>query len=258
MTDHLLRILQRSAAGICAVALVALAARSALPRQTTTRSTSSQPTATRPYDPTTDYESRTIRAWPVRVNRRLLQAPGDLGDAVLTLLEHKLYDIARMVPEPALGHLRQVTIWVELDDDWPMACYHPSADWLRAHGYNPDKAGAVEIANARNFLSWTRHQPSAVLHELAHAYHHQVLKWDNALIRKCYERAVASKSYDSVLNYAGQTLRAYAMENDTEYFAELSESFFGTNDFYPFVRAEVKQHDPEMFQALKDLWGVKE
>jgi hypothetical protein len=39
-----------------------------------------------------------------------------------------------------------------------------------------------------------------------------------------------------------------------EYFAEATEAFFGTNDFYPFVRAELLQHDPELFKLLETLW----
>jgi hypothetical protein len=39
-----------------------------------------------------------------------------------------------------------------------------------------------------------------------------------------------------------------------EYFAESSEAYFGTNDFYPFVRAELKAHDPEMFKLVGELW----
>ena len=42
-----------------------------------------------------------------------------------------------------------------------------------------------------------------------------------------------------------------------EYFAESTEAFFGTNDFYPFVRAELKQHDPKMFDLLWKLWGAE-
>ncbi len=48
----------------------------------------------------------------------------------------------------------------------------------------------------------------------------------------------------------------YALNNDQEYFAELSEAFFGVNDFYPFVKAEVMQHDPDMYKALQELWGA--
>ena len=40
-----------------------------------------------------------------------------------------------------------------------------------------------------------------------------------------------------------------------EYFAELSESYFGTNDFYPFIRAELKVHDPRGFEVLKAAWA---
>jgi len=40
-----------------------------------------------------------------------------------------------------------------------------------------------------------------------------------------------------------------------EYFAESTEAFFGTNDFYPFIRPELREFDPEMFNLLTKLWG---
>jgi hypothetical protein len=46
------------------------------------------------------------------------------------------------------------------------------------------------------------------------------------------------------------------MNNADEYFAESSEAFFGTNDFYPFVRAELIEHDPQMADALRKAWHV--
>ncbi|MEE8389889.1 MAG: hypothetical protein V3S14_03710, partial [Anaerolineae bacterium] len=45
----------------------------------------------------------------------------------------------------------------------------------------------------------------------------------------------------------------YALKNDKEYFAESSEAYFGTNDFFPFVRAELRRHDPEMCALLKKV-----
>jgi hypothetical protein len=94
-----------------------------------------------------------------------------------------------------------------------------------------------------------------VLHEFAHAYHHRVLGYDNEDIKKAYEHAVGSGLYESVLRYDGETARAYALNSDQEYFAELTEAYFGTNDFYPFVRAEVQQYDPVMYETLKKVWG---
>jgi hypothetical protein len=42
-----------------------------------------------------------------------------------------------------------------------------------------------------------------------------------------------------------------------EYFAETTEAFFGTNDFFPFVRSELRRHDPGGYELLKKLWGEK-
>ena len=39
-----------------------------------------------------------------------------------------------------------------------------------------------------------------------------------------------------------------------EYFAEASEAYFGTNDFYPYVRSELRRHDPRMYHLLERLW----
>jgi hypothetical protein len=211
-----------------------------------------------PYDPISRYEKRKVEGWDVLVNKRLLaREQQELCEQTLKLLGDHLFRITRVVPKKALARLRKVPIWMELAHPrHPWMCYHPSADWLREHAMNPKKAGAVEIANGKNFLSWTHDQPWMVLHELAHAYHHLVLGFEHAGVRACFKRAVASKSYESVLHISGRKRRAYALTNAKEYFAELTEAYFGTNDFYPFVRAELKQHDPKMFELLGKLWGV--
>jgi len=193
----------------------------------------------------------------VYVNHRLLEDQKELGAQALELLGVKLYDINRAVPARALEKLHAVPIWLEYQDKGVVcACFHPSKEWLAAHGYNPEKAGAVEIGNAATFLKWSHEQPSMVLHELAHAYHHRNLPggYDNPEIAAAYKRAKESKSYESVLYYTGQMKRAYAINNPQEYFAELTEAWFGANDFYPFVHAEVLKHDPEMAKLLKKLW----
>jgi len=214
------------------------------------------PKAEPPPEPTASFEVQTIEGWTVRVHKRLLDEKKELGQKTLELLRVKLHDISRVVPKPALGKLRAVVIWVEADNPRVKCmCYHPSREWLAGHGFNPEKAKGVEIGNPHTFLGWSQCQPSMVLHELAHAYHHQVLGYDNPDIKAAFKRAAESKSYESVLYYDGSKKRAYALNNDQEYFAELTEGYLGTNDFYPFVRPEVKEHDPLMFDTLKKLWG---
>jgi len=210
------------------------------------------------YTPTSDYTVRKIKGWKVFVNNELSSGYPQLAEDTLKLLKFQLYQITRVVPDEALKELRRIPIWVEYKAPRHLCmCYHPSKQWLSNNDFNPEKARSVEIANAENFLKWTIGQPWMVLHELAHSYHHCVLGYDNTEIRKAYQKAVETKQYESVLHIAGKPKRAYALNNDQEYFAECTEAFFGTNDFYPFVRAELQQHDPDMYQVLKKLWKVK-
>jgi hypothetical protein len=208
------------------------------------------------FDPTSAYRERQIEGWRVLVNEKLL-VETNLCERTLKLLAAQLYQIVRAVPPGPLAKLRQIPIWVERSSDqFPCMCYHESRDWLSAHGVNPDKTGAVELANPETFLAWTRDQPWMVLHELAHGYHQRFLGPDHAGIRRCFERAKASKTYESVLRIDGTRGRHYALNNEKEYFAEATEAFFGTNDFYPFTRAELTEHDPEMFKLLCEVWEV--
>ena len=213
--------------------------------------------AKKPFVRTEHYETRTVVGWTVRVNKDLLGEQAELGAKALHLLEIKLDDIARTLPPKAVEELRKVPIWLGVDDgSAPCAEYHPGADWLRENGYNPEKAKGVEIGNAGRFIEWSKGQPWMIFHELAHAYHDRVLGFDDERIPSAYKAAVESKKYDDVLHANGRTERAYALTDVTEYFAEASEAFFGVNDFYPFVRAELKRHDPKLEALLGEVWGV--
>jgi len=208
-------------------------------------------------EPTVNYETRELLGWSVRIHRDFLRDDRDLAARTLSLLEDQLRAIERAVPPPAVARLRTIPIWVERDEPHhPCMAYHPAAPWLVEHGMSPDKARCVEIANARNFLAWCRDQPWMVLHELAHGYHHQFVEggFDNPEIAEAHRRARDSKTYDGVLHINGKERRHYALTNPMEYFAEASEALFGTNDFYPFVRAELAKHDPEGHALLRRLW----
>src|SRR5688500_5458161 len=212
------------------------------------------------YDPTSAYKPQTIEGWTVLVHERLLSAEPAPAQEALTLLKHQLYLVQRHVPAGAVTKLQTVKIWVEeAHPKHPCMCYHPDAGWLRKNAMNPDKAGGVEIANVKNFQTWTIQQPYMVLHELAHAYHHQFLPrgYANREVRDAFERAMEEKSYDKVLRINGRDDRHYAATNPMEYFAEASEAYFGTNDFYPYVKSELQRHDPTMHDLLGKLWQVK-
>jgi len=216
------------------------------------RSGAAEKSTSRPDD---KYTIKTIEGWKVYVANDLLAADDKLGDRVLKLLSVKLFDISRVVPPKALVELRKVSIWMELDNKVVVCgAYHPSVRWLRGHGQHPAKAKSIEFGNAGRFLSWSHVQPWMVLHELAHAYHDRHLGRGRKELNEAFKQAAEKKLYDKVLYYHGSMRKAYAMKNSGEYFAELSEAYFGVNDFYPFVNAEVRKHDPRMYELLGKLW----
>jgi dipeptidyl-peptidase-4 len=100
--------------------------------------------------------------------------------------------------------------------------------------------------------------PMMLLHELAHAFHNLVLSFQKGEILRLYEQAKESGTYDNVEPRNREPQKAYAMNDQMEYFAETTEAFFGENNFYPFNRVELEQHDPEMFKLLARLWMTTE
>src|SRR5882724_6548550 len=148
--------------------------------------------AAKPFVTTSSYVSTNVAGWTVRLNKEVLGEKASLGSDALYLLNSKLEEIKRTIPTNACAKLQQVTIWLGVDDGHaPCSEYHPSRAWLRQNGFNPDKVRCVEIGNARKFIDWSQTQPSMLLHELAHAYHHQVLGYDYGPIRKAFRNAVS-------------------------------------------------------------------
>jgi hypothetical protein len=205
-----------------------------------------------------DYETRKLADWTIRIRRELLDGKEQKKATLeaLGLLRGQLEQVNRRVPGAARRHLHTVTLWMSppYPNTIPRAEYHPGAEWLRQNQRNPEMEKGIEFTNIAIFPKECRRMPMMALHELAHAYHHQVLGYDNPEIQNAYRQAVASKTYESVQRQGRGLERAYALNNAMEYFAETSEAFFGTNDFYPFTRSDLRKHDPEMEKLLKRLW----
>ena len=95
-----------------------------------------------------------------------------------------------------------------------------------------------------------------ILHELAHAYHDRVLGFDEPRIQEAYEKFKKSGRGDKTLLFDGRRVKHYGLTNPMEFFAEMTEAYFGANDFFPFNRGELKESEPEIFELMSNVWNA--
>jgi hypothetical protein len=204
-----------------------------------------------------DPVEQTLEGWSIKVDPKLL-AEAELAEQAFVALANHLQRIKFILPEERVEELQKLPIWIELENERLKSMqYHPARKWLVDHGHDPRLVKHVHIPVARDLISprtWAKH-PYVVLHELAHAYHDQVLSFDREDIIEAYQEAKEAGIYEEVLLHTGKKVRHYGMTNHKEYFAESTEAYLGVNDFYPFVRAELKEHDPRMFALMESIWG---
>lgn len=211
------------------------------------------------HESTDQYSVQQIEGFTVHVSLAATNHP-ETTDPALDLLRRQLKQTLAQTPPQTHNTLKQTHIWIEHNNPgFPCACYHPEPRWLADNDYNTDKATGIEIANAVNFVNWVNTgQPSMILHELAHAFQHTTLGYNNPLVTEPYLRAKDSGTYDLVDHISGNPRAHYAMNNETEYFAELTESYFGFNDFFPFSRDQLKAHDPDGYSMIQDAWRLRD
>ena len=139
-----------------------------------------------------------IQGFTLQIHPDIAQHPPEAQQLYIEL-EKQLKAVTEIVPANSLYLLQQVIIWVEWDNKCKEAArYHPSRSWLEENGVNPDKAQCVEINTALKFIQWSDTQPWMVLHELAHAYHFQVLGENNKNIQRAFQQAKEKKRYESI------------------------------------------------------------
>jgi len=206
-----------------------------------------------------EHKAQQLEGWTVHVDQRLLSTEhAEEGKHAIRILENQLFGIKLVLDPEKVKRLQQVPVWLDLTcGELKAMQYHPSAGWLRAQGY-PDKlAKCVHIPNLKSFVNprTLREQPFVMLHELSHAYHDQVLSFEHAEILSAWKKFKEGGRYESVLHMRGDKTKHYGLTTQMEFFAEMTEAYFGMNDFFPFNSAELKKEEPELFQLLQTIWG---
>ena len=199
-----------------------------------------------------------LEGWTIEWDPEIAKSNDALffSDIRMALSNH-FQRIKFLLPEDKVTALQTLPIRVDKKHELSNMQYHPSKGWLISNGYDPKLEKRVHIPRAENLLkrsTWQKH-PYVILHELAHAYHDQILSFENKEIIEAYKRSEKAGLYERVLLYRGGKTRHYARTNHKEFFAEMTESYVGVNDFYPFVRAELKEHDPQTYGLMEKIWG---
>jgi hypothetical protein len=207
----------------------------------------------------TSHTTKTIEGWTVHVDDRLLAGPdAELGKRAIGALEWELRAITYALSDAKLERLRKVPIWLDRTcGTLTPAQYHPSEDWVIENGYDRAITKCVHIPDAAYYATprHLREQPWALMHELAHAYHDQVLGFDEPEVKAAWKAFVASRKYKSVPHMNGNDRPHYGLTNQKEFFAEMTEAYVGRNDFYPFNGVELKRAEPEISALMAKIWG---
>jgi hypothetical protein len=209
---------------------------------------------TRAQVTSTDFTVQMVGPWTVHFEKEISKHDTGYVKQATDLLRVQLYEIVNILPAAALEKLKVVPVWVfwnERSSARATAEYIPVGDNSR-----PDIVHSVWIPNILNYFDGSlRHQRQVLLHELAHAYYDLCLGDGVRSFRRAYEAANDSKRYDSVLWLDGRHAKAYGMTNEWEYFATSTTAYFTMNEHYPFVRSELREFDPDMFNLLAKAWS---
>ena len=213
--------------------------------------------------PTTEdrFEISNIEGWTVYLNRDVRKQHPEQLAQTLDHLRWELYQIKLAVPAAAVSNMQENTpVWMEYSERVGLS-YHPNRGWLTARGYTPprDPRSMMSLSVRSHYRDSYRH-PFVVFHEMAHGYDFHFIgkgrRYGNDECQANYERMMKTRTYEKVQIWHGRKGSHYARTNRMEYFAESSEAYFAVNDIYPFVRAELRAHDPKMARLVERYWGV--
>ena len=216
------------------------------------------------------YKHRFVQGRNVYVkNDALATDKKAITEEAIELLDAKLAEIDKMdMKAEAKALIKSVPFFMDWNTYPDVAALYNTSEQLKNRNLGEEKALSVYIVNINNFLDWTKtNQPYLVLHELAHAYHHYIgnkrfyntEKSYNDTLSAAYNKKKADiTKYREIPRFLGDThfdqVKAYALKDSAEYFAEITEAYFGENDHFPFTRNQLVNYDPESHALVAKIW----
>lgn len=204
-----------------------------------------------------------VRGWEIRIRDPWPDSETPGPETALPLLDGQIRKVEELLPRRASRTLRKTVLWLSpaYPGVRPTAEYHPGAQWLRDNGRDPAMVKGVEFTDVPLLAQEVVRMPVLLLHELAHAWHDQILGFDHPDVVAAWERNKQSGRLDKVeRRLFGRSDRPverhYGLTNPQEFFAEMSEAWFDVNDFFPTNRRELVRTDPETARLVERLWNA--
>jgi gluconolactonase len=204
------------------------------------------------FEPTSHYVVKNIEGWHVYVHQDLIQGGKlqDVGKPALKQLTYGLAKTAQMVADGPLKKLRAVKIWLEVNStrgkhgNTSGYQYHPGLGWLEKMDFNPQKLHCVEFGNAAGLAKRSDFKTVQVtMHELAHAYHHQVYTFEDTDVLAAHKRAKEDGKYPKT-DWVVRT-------NHKEFYAGLVTRYYESEE----RRKEIVERDLIFAKKLEEQWG---
>lgn len=163
-----------------------------------------------------------------------------------------LDEMETVFPAPALKRMQEKDLWLTTGGDRPVIGYDTKEG---------ERNGCIVINDIAEFYRQSiANRPFLLTHYLALQYADRFLRPYDEVLDVAWQKAVRSGIYESVDYFDGKkvvTARADALADKYAYFAELSEAYWGKNDFFPFDYHDMEAFDPAGFQLMETIWGVR-
>jgi hypothetical protein len=215
-------------------------------------------------EPERSYVATNLNGWTLHLEQELVDRQPVLAQRAARRLAAKLAGVMDLLSPRAQGVLRRLPVFLLLGEESVHGGHNNGAEYFQRQA--PDHwplldrrwRSALVIYSAPNYDQLSEQWATRVLvHELAHAW--QLEQWPEKQpdILGAWEQAVQKGLYLKVKAANGTVIeRAYANENQLEYFAELSMAYFWRGEYEPLDRAALRERDPAGFAMIEKMWGI--
>lgn len=192
---------------------------------------------------------------------------------LMDILTKDLTKINLMINNDILNIMHSVSIWLNISSNigHPNGkikgyglTFHHDPEWMKQNGIMLEKCRNIEIYSANDYMEWRICQPLILFHEFVHSFHCFIGRERND-IKRAYNLAMKNHLYDMVQHIARKDKitnqeiiiyrRGYAAMNHYEYFAQMTEAYFGSCNYYPFNKLQLKQYDNIAYQLCNKIWS---